>query len=83
MAKIDRRDDVNPKEGLHKYGNVEFADPVNHKYPIDTKEHVRAAWRYINKASNADEYDPDEVKTIKGRIEQAAKDKGIDIATDD
>ena len=83
MAKIDRRDDVNPKEGLHKYGNVEFADPVNHKYPIDTKEHVRAAWRYINKASNADEYDPDEVKTIKGRIEQAAKDKGIDIDTDD
>ena len=81
-SKIDRRDDVNPKEGLHKYGNVEFADPVNHKYPIDTKEHVRAAWRYINKASNADEYDPDEVKTIKHRIEQAAKHFGVEISSD-
>ena len=26
--KIDRRDDVSPKEGEHEYGKVEFADPV-------------------------------------------------------
>jgi hypothetical protein len=81
--KIDRRSDVNPKEGLPKYGTRESADPVNHKYPIDTKEHVRAAWRYINKESNADEYDPDEVKTIKNRIKKAAENKGIDIDADD
>ncbi len=44
---IDRRDDVNPQEGERKYGDVEFADPVNNKYPIDTPVHVRAAWSYI------------------------------------
>lgn len=48
--RIARRDDVNPKEGEHKYGAVEFADPVNKKYPNDTVEHVRAAWRYINQS---------------------------------
>jgi len=41
-TRIDRRDDVNPHEGEHKYGDVEFADPVNNKYPVDTPEHVRA-----------------------------------------
>jgi hypothetical protein len=35
--KIDRRDDVNPSEGERKYGDVEFADEVNNKYPIDTQ----------------------------------------------
>jgi hypothetical protein len=46
--RIDRRDDVNPDEGERKYGDVQFADPVNNKYPVDTPEHVRAAWSYIN-----------------------------------
>lgn len=39
--KINRRDDVNPVEGERKYGDVDFADEVNNKYPIDTPEHVR------------------------------------------
>ena len=77
--KIDRRDDVSPKEGLHEYGDVKFADPVNNKYPIDTAEHVRAAWSYINHKDNAAKYDKDEVKVIKDRIKRAARDKGVDI----
>ena len=28
---IDRRDDVNPSEGEHKYGDVQFADPTNNR----------------------------------------------------
>jgi hypothetical protein len=44
--RIKRREDVNPERGEHEYGDVEFADPVNKKYPIDTPEHVRAAWSY-------------------------------------
>lgn len=47
-TRIDRRDDVNPERGEHEYGDVEFADPVNKKYPIDNAGHVRAAWSYIN-----------------------------------
>ena len=54
---IDRREDVNPKEGLREYGDVQFADPTNHKYPIDSEEHVRAAWSYINHKDNAAKYD--------------------------
>jgi hypothetical protein len=79
---IDRRDDVNPKEGIHEYGDVKFADETNHKYPIDTPEHVRAAWSYINHKDNAAKYDKDEVKTIKDRIKKAAKKQGVDIESD-
>jgi hypothetical protein len=78
-TKIDRRDDVNPKEGLREYGDVEFADPTNHKYPIDDAEHVRAAWSYINHKDNAAKYDRDEVKAIKERIKRAAKKQGVEI----
>ncbi len=79
MTGIDRRADVNPKEGERKYGDVEFADPVNKKYPIDTPEHVRAAWSYIHQADNAAKYDAGEVKQIRQRIEKAAKHHGVTI----
>ncbi|RRB01166.1 DUF6582 domain-containing protein [Larkinella rosea] len=82
MNKIDRREDVSPKEGLHQYGDVTFADPTNKKYPIDTPEHVRAAWSYINHKDNAAKYDADEVETIKDRIQRAAKKHGIEIKAD-
>ena len=81
-SKIERREDVNPKEGLREYGDVEFADPVNHKYPIDSAEHVRAAWSYINHKDNAAKYDADEVKTIKNRIKKAADKYGVEISAD-
>jgi hypothetical protein len=43
MTRRDRRKDGNPKEGEREYGDVEFADTVNNKYPVDTPKHVRAA----------------------------------------
>ena len=79
---IDRRGDVNPKEELRENGDVEFADPTNHKYPIDSPEHVRAAWSYINHEDNAAKYDKDEVKAIKDRIKRAAKKHGVEIEAD-
>jgi hypothetical protein len=79
-TKIDRREDVNPKEGKRKYGDVKFADPVNNKYPIDTPEHIRAAWSYINHKDNAAKYDKDEVEKIKDRIKRAAKEHDIEIS---
>jgi hypothetical protein len=81
-GRINRREDVNPKEGKREYGDVEFADPTNNKYPIDTEEHVRAAWSYINHKDNAAKYDPDDVKTIKNRIKRAAKKFDIEISED-
>lgn len=80
--KIHERDDVSPTEGEHKYGDVQFADPTNKKYPINTPEHVRAAWSYINHEKNADKYQPGEVEQIKDRIRKAAKQHGVDIETD-
>ena len=77
--KIDRRDDVNPNEGEEKYGDVAFADETNKKYPIDTPEHVRAAWNYINHKDNAAKYDSGEVETIKNRIKRAATKHGVEI----
>lgn len=81
-AKIDPRDDTKPEYGEHKYGDVKFADPVNNKYPIDTEEHVRAAWSYINHKDNAAKYEADEVKVIKNRIKRAAKKFDIEINAD-
>jgi hypothetical protein len=81
-TKIERREDVSPKEGLREHGDVEFADPTNKKYPIDTAEHVRAAWSYINHQDNAAKYDADEVRAIKGRIERAAEKHGVEISED-
>jgi hypothetical protein len=81
-TKIDRREDVSPKEGERKYGSVEYADPTNKKYPIDTAEHVRAAWSYINHKDNAAKYDQDEVRQIKERIKRAARDKGVEISAE-
>ena len=81
-TKIDRREDVNPEEGERKYGDVKFADSTNNKYPIDTPEHVRAAWNYINHRNNAAKYDADEVETIKNRIKRAAKQHGVEINED-
>jgi len=80
--RIDRRDDTNHREGERKYGDVEYADPTNKKYPIDSPEHIKAAHRYINQSDNAAKYDKDEVKTIKDRINRAAKKHGIEINSD-
>ena len=72
---MEKRDDVYKNRGLHEYGNVKFADPVNNKYPIDTEEHIRAAWSYIHMPRNYDKYDAEDVKTIEDRIIKAWKEK--------
>ena len=76
---IHRRDDVNPERGEQKYGDTTFADPVNKKYPIDTAEHVHAAWSYIHHKDNAAKYSKTEAEAIKKRIAQAAKKWGIEV----
>lgn len=82
MTKIDRRDDINPEQGIREHGDVEFADPVNNKYPLENAGHVRSAWSYINQDRNADKYDKDEVWLIKDRIVKAAKKFDVEIDPD-
>ena len=66
------------------YGDVEYADPKNGKYPIDAK-HVVAAWSYINQAKNAAEYPLNGVtlSEVKDRIRAAMKKHGHDVSDGD
>src|SRR5262245_53117158 len=71
--RIHRRREVDPREGLRKYGKATFADPVNNKYPIDTPGRIKAAWAYIHQPNNAEHYTDEELRTIKIRIRRAAR----------
>src|SRR6516162_3114769 len=67
--------------------DVEYADPGyqadgQHRYPVDTAEHARAAWSYINKASNASAYSSDDLAKVKAKIRAACAKFGIEIAGD-
>ena len=66
------------------YGNVAYADPKNGKYPVDTEEHARSAWSYINMPKNAGQYPMNGVNLseVKDRIAAACKKFGIDISDD-
>lgn len=55
------------------YGNVKYADPKNGKYPIDTEEHVRAAWAYIHQQKNQAEYNSTQLAAVIRNIRAAAK----------
>lgn len=72
---MKKRDDVYSERGLKKYGDVEFADPVNNKYPIDNEKHIRAAWSYIHMGRDSVKYSPEDLKTIENRIIKAWKKK--------
>lgn len=61
---------------------VDYADPGYQadgvaRYPIDSPEHVRSAWSYVNQADNADRYTPEQLGRIKQRILAAGKKYGI------
>jgi phage head maturation protease len=73
---------VNPDK---PYGNVDYADPGfqddgKARYPLDSEQHVRAAWSYINQADNADQYTPQQLARIRARIMTAGKRYGITFA---
>lgn len=74
-----------PGNGKLPYGKVKYADPgyqgdKKKRYPIDTKEHVRAAWSFINQEKNQSGYTGTQVARIKSRIKTAAKKFDINIA---
>ena len=77
-------DDEKEAEKKEPQRDVKYADPGyrndKKRYPIDTKERVRAAWSYINQPKNAEFYSADQLKSIKSKIAAAAKKFGIEIA---
>jgi len=84
--RTDALDQVLALAAQKPYGNVTYADPGyrdnKKRYPIDTADHVRAAWSYINQASNQRGYTPAQLAAIKSRIKAAAKKFNIDISDD-
>lgn len=66
-------DEEEKKRAIEKYGSVEYADPDNKKYPIDTPGHIRAAWSYIHMPKNAAKYSGGAVEAIKSKIRAAWK----------
>jgi hypothetical protein len=81
--KIHRRRDADPREGLRKYGDTSFGDPVNKKYPIDTPGRMKAAWAYVHQPSNAAKYTSAEIRSIKARIRRAARAAGVELPDPD
>jgi HK97 family phage prohead protease len=71
--------------GTKPYGDVTYADPGyqedgQHRYPLDTEAHCRAAWSYINMPKNAKPYTAEQLAAIKGRIRAALKRFGVTVS---
>jgi len=78
---------VEAASGAEPYGDVEYADPGyqpdgRKRYPLDSEEHCRAAWSYINQADNAGEYSADELARVKARVLAAGRKYGIEFDED-
>ncbi len=83
IAEKDEGHKTKPAKYKHIPDN-EFADPVNFKYPID-REHVVAAWSYINKPENQKKggYSDAEWALMKKRVKAAMKKYGHEVADAD
>ena len=77
--RIRRRRDTDPSEGLERYGETEYADPTNKKYPIDTAGRIKAAWAYIHQPANAKKYPTRERRIIMQRIRAAARRRKLQL----
>lgn len=57
-------------------------DPVSltfSHFPLETPTGIQAAWNFISDPDNAAEYDQYEVEQFKNRVEQAARQKGVNL----
>ena len=69
------------------YGDVAYADPgyqsdKKKRYPVDTKDHAKAAWSYINKAKNAAKYTAQQLASIKSKIKSALSKFGVKVSSE-
>jgi hypothetical protein len=66
------------------YGPVKYADPgyqsdKQKRYPVDTLEHAKAAWSYVNQGDNAAKYTAPQLKRVRARIVAVLKKFGVDV----
>ncbi len=79
MADTKTKAPYGPKSEV-TYADPGYQDDGKARYPLDTEEHCRAAWSYINMEKNAAKYTPEELARIKKRIRVAGKKFGIEFA---
>jgi len=65
----------NTSEDKIPYADPGYQPDRRKRYPIDTEQHIRAAWSYINNPMNADKYSDDQLKRIRAAIIAAWKAK--------
>jgi len=58
-----------------EYADKGYQSDKQKRYPIDTVEHIRAAWNYINKTDDAEQYSAADLKKVKDAIIDAWKEK--------
>ena len=58
-----------------KYADTGYQKDRKKRYPIDTVEHIRAAWNYIHKPNNRKPYTDFQLTKIENRIIAAWKKK--------
>jgi hypothetical protein len=81
LAKIPQEMESGHKSAPKGYpkDTKQYADPKNFKYPLDTEQHVRAAWSYIHQAKNRKNYSASELKSMEARIRKALDKYDVDI----
>lgn len=67
------------------YGDVSYADPGYQKdkkkrYPLDSKDHAKSAWSYINQPGNASQYSSEDLAKVKSSIMAACKKYGVTVS---
>jgi phage head maturation protease len=58
-----------------EYADTGYQADGKRRYPIDTERHIRGAWNFINRPSNAQRYTAAQLDKIKARIIAAWKEK--------
>src|SRR6266702_2908415 len=64
------------------YADLGFQKDGRKRYPIDTSEHIKTSWQFINQAEDASRYSTDQLARIKNKIKVAAEKLGVEIGAE-
>ena len=73
--KADKDGEKKKPDGDVEYADEGHQDDGKKRYPLDTEEHIRAAWSYINMPKNGAMYDAADLKSVKAKIVSAWKEE--------
>jgi hypothetical protein len=80
VPNMSRSYELTSMNGGRRGSTIEFADPVQRIYPIETEAGIRAALNFINHKDTASKYTPDQIEEIRNRILKAARKHGLKIS---